>query len=285
MATTTAKTERSITGKKDLTVTIEPRSKQARSLLPDVIDQLESLTRFLKSLSDGDTTFEVISLSKQSPMTAVLRGLRRTKVAAKKRVEGRAYTYRSNGTTTDRAAKALTALASHKKLPSYVDPYALTHLRDFADDLGKTDHTATVTANGETFKVDERLKEQIDSSLGNIRIAYTSYTGELGRLNAHGSKWSFTIFPPAGPTRILCYFDSKEIEAIRSLVTEVVTVRGRAVYRGETAWPVHIRVDTVESRKSAPEGFWAELPSKLKDHWHDASDADKFIACMGAEVA
>jgi hypothetical protein len=261
---------------KDLTVTIESKDKATRSLLPDVIEQLESLVRFLRSLTDEDTTFEVVSLSKQSPMRAVLRPLRKTAVP-KARGRRREYRYRQVATPTDRAARTIGALEKNRKLPAYADPYALTQLREFADDLSRTGHYATLTARAQTFKIDEVLKRQIDSSLGDARISYTSYTGLLERLNVHGARWSFTIYPPAGPSRILCYFHRDSLELVRGMVKEVVTVRGRGLYRGDSAWPVQIRVDSIERKTPASDGQWEKLPAALASHWLEASDDEKAL--------
>lgn len=281
MAETTVRTKK--TGiSKDLTLVIEPRSVFARSFLPDVIDQLESLVRFLRSLTDDDTTFEVISISKQSPMTAVLRPLHRTRTIPKKPGDPRGFKYRQVSTAADRTVKTLTALSGHRKLPSYADPYALTQLREFADDLSRSDHSARIIANDEAFEVDDRLKQQIDTSLGKVRIAYASFTGRLERLNVHGARWSFTIFPPVGPSRILCYFNRDDLDAVRGFVKEVVTVRGRAVYRSESPWPVQIRVETIRGREPAPEGLWSELPGRLEAHWAGATDDEKGLMHLEA---
>lgn len=274
-----------MSGKKDLTVTISPCSDKARSLLPEVIDQLESLVRFLRSLTDEDTTFEVVSINQNSPLTAVIRSLRKTKAVTPDRFGNRPVVLRSYGVTTDRAAKTFTALAADKKLPPYADSYALTQLRELADDLGKTDHFATIIANDEPYTVDDQLKRQIDDSLGGTRIAYASFTGELSRLNARGSRWSFTIFPPSGPSRLLCYFDPKDIGKVRSLVTEVVTVRGPAVYAANKPWPISLRVEFIDPRKPASEGLWSELPSILRDHYESASEDDKELLDLVADLA
>ena len=267
---------------KNLIVTIEPHGDMVRSLLPEVIDQLESLVRFLRSLTDEDTTFEVVSLSTNSPLTAVLRPLRKTS-QPKKKGQKRVFKYREIGSTVDRAARTFSALQARRRLPAYADPYALMQLREFADDLGKTGHYATITANEHDYKVDEHLKRQIDSSLGDARIGYTSYTGILERLNVHGSRWSFTIFPPVGPPRILCYFDKEDLENVRGLVREAVTVRGRALYRGTSPWPVQIRVDSIHRREQAPKTFWATLPDRLQDHWRSASDDEReLMEALGA---
>ncbi len=272
-------------GLSDLTVIIEPRSPEVRSLLPDVIDQMETLVRFLRSLTDDDTTFEVKSLSTNSPLTAVLRPLHRTRPPAKRGKPKPSYKYKEFKAPTDRAAKTFTALENRKRLPAYADPYALLQLREFAEDLSKSNHTATIIANNDSYKVDERLKHQIDSSLGDARIAFTSFTGTLERLNVHGARWSFTIFPLVGPSRILCYFDHDELEGIRGLVKEVVTVRGRAVYRGDSPWPVQIRVDSIKRREPAGEGFWNDLPNRLASHWEDASAEEKELMGLEAEGA
>lgn len=260
---------------KDLTVVIESRTPGARSLLPEVIDQLESLVRFLKSLTDDDVTFEVISLSKNSPMTVKLRPLSRVKVQRRRGETKKPYAYRRSGVATDRAQKTFSALAAHKRLPSYADPYALVQLREFADDLRRTDHYARITANDQSYTIDETLRGQIDSSLGNARIAYTSFTGELSRLNVHGSRWSFTIFPVAGPNRILCYFNKELLDVVRALVKEVVTVTGRATYQGDSPWPVSFRIDRVCRRIPAREGLWLELPDQMANDWEQATDEDR----------
>lgn len=272
-------------GSKDITVIIEPLSKSARSLLPEVMDQLELLIGFLRSLTDEETTFEVISLGKQSSLTAVLRGLIRTRESKKSSPSKRSYSYKRDRQSTERAAKTFGALNSNSKLPAYADPYSLVQLRDLAEEFEKTEHKATIIVDGNKFEVDERLKKQIDSSLGKTRISYTSFTGRLDRVHVHGERWTFTIFPVVGPTRVLCFFDKSDIDSIKDLVAETVTVRGRAVYRGDSPWPIQIQADDVKRRAPAPEGSWSDLPTRLRSDWLNASDEDKDLLVWSAEVA
>jgi hypothetical protein len=263
-----------------LRLVIQPRAVRSRSLLPEVIDQLESLTRLMRALSDEDTALEVVSISKNSPLEATLRVVHRVRVrpsAAKKGApkEKAKFKYNTVRTPITRLEKTLTAIKSKTALPTFADPYSLMQLKDFADDLNRADSDAMIYADGKEFFVDEALRQQIDSTLGATRIAYTSYVGTLERLNVHGSRWSFTIFPIAGPTRILCYFDQDDLEVIKRLVKKTVTVRGRAVYRGDIPWPLQIRVDSIEAREPAPENFWRDLPAHLERNWQEADDDDK----------
>lgn len=256
------------------TLVIEPRIEGARSLLSDVIDQLESLTRLLRSLSDDATTIEVVSITKKSPLTAELRTVHRTKVKATKKKPG-SYRYRDLKAPVKRFEGTLQALTSAKRLPAYADVYSLVQLRDFADGLVKSGSIARIQTEDHVYTVDERLRSEIDSRLGKARISYTSYTGTLERLNVHGSRWSFTIYPLVGPTRILCYFDKEKLDEVKTLVKDVVTVRGRAVYREESPWPEQIRVDSIVAKRRAPDGTFASMPTVLESDWLQASDADR----------
>ena len=272
--------------KSDLTVTIYPKSKTTRSLLPDMIDQLESMVRFLKSLSDDDTTFEVISLSKNSPLTAVFRPLHRKKLVHERGapVTKRDYSYRAFSKPTDRAVKTVTALTSNRKLPSYADPFALVQLKDLADDLDRSDHYATFVTGEDTFTVDASLIRQIESSLGSKRISYTSFTGRLGRINTIGKRWSFTIEPIGGPSRLMCYFEKKDLDRIRGCLREIVTIRGVATYGSKSLWPITIKVDNIEPKYAALDGLWNNLPSIFEDHWLSSSDAERSLVDLGVEL-
>lgn len=272
---------------KDLTVVIAPKSSGSRSLLPEVIDQLESLVRFLRSLTNDETTFEVVSLSTNSPLTARLRPLRRTVAPSKRgqKLDRKSYRYKQIKAPTERAAKTLHALTENRKLPKYADQYALMQLRELADDLTKTGHVATLIADDETFTIDANLRAQIDTSLGNARISYSSFTGRLERLNVHGSRWSFTIFPVAGPSRIFCYFDKDLLDEVKSLVTNVVTVSGRAVYRDSSPWPSQMRVDKVVRRVPAAKGLWNGLSEEFHTQWEKASSEEKELIDLEADFA
>lgn len=270
---------------KYLTVVIEPRTPGRRSLLPDVIDQLESLTRFLRSLTDDDTTLEVVSINTSSPpIRAVLRPVRPVRVRL--RATGKTQRqYRPNRTGVERVSKTFNALMAEGKLPKYADPYALVQLRELAENVAKSDSKATIFAEGQEYKVDERLREQIDFQLGNVRIGYTSYTGTIKRLNIIGRKWSFTICPAAGPERILCYFGKEDLGRVKALINDVVTVAGRAVYRGQSPFPVQIKVDTITRRDPVPEGAWADMSRTLSEHWSSASPEDRELLDLEAELA
>lgn len=258
---------------KDLTLVIKPRTKSARFLLPELIDQLESLVKFLRSLTDEDMTFEVISMNSGS-VTTVLRPTRRTRVKSDAGSR-RAYAYRRLSSVTGRAAATLNAIVKEESLPKYADAYSLVSLRDFYDELEKTDHVATLFADEKRFVLDETLRDHIDASLGAERIAYTSFTGEIHVINTHGRKWSFTMYPPAGPKRILCRFGKDDFEKVMPLMRQVVTVTGIGIYRGDSPFPVSIRVEHVEPRTAA--GAWSDLPSVLERHWLEASENERAL--------
>ena len=261
----------------DLTMRIEPRSGRVRSLLPQVLTQLESLVSFVRSLTDNDTTFEVVSITKSSPLVAVFRPVRRTNP------EGDHY--RRVSTASSRTAKTLAALLADAKLPNYVDAYALVHLRMLVDDLEDSGHFETITINGADFTVDDKLRERINLRLGAKRLVVTSFTGELDHVQVHPSRWSFTLRPAAGPERILCFFDKEELERVRGLQKEVVTVRGTATYHQSSAWPIEMRVDSLVIRPPAPDRLWNGLPSVLRNDWENAAERDIKFATSGVLLA
>lgn len=267
-------------------IEIKPNSSKGRSLLSDVIEQLDSLTAFLKSLVNDETLLEVKSISKNSPLCAELVVLKRTVVPVKPKLgEMRPkprVKYGLYKTTSNRVVKTFDALNSDKKLPAFVDAYVLVQAKEFVDGLVKTDSTAIVSVGDRRYEIDEDLKKQIDARLGGSRIAYASFTGALDRLNAHGTVWTFTIFPPIGPSRILCKFNKDQIESVKVLVKEIVTVTGRAVYDNKSPWPLHIRVDSVTRKEPAPEGLWEKLPTMFREQWDSASDEEKESLDEGA---
>ena len=248
-------------------------------MLPDLIEQLESLGKVVRSLYDDDTILEVVSLSKNSPIKAVFRPVRKSIV--KNRISGtKKTTYRQLPRATAHLKSTLAALTSESKLPRYADEFALTQLKSLAQDLAGNDSEAIVTTGGTSFSVGQGIINQISLRLGASRIGYTTYVGKMGRINAHGAKWSFTIFPIAGPRRIVCYFDRTEIERMRGFVNEVVQVKGRAIFRGESAWPAIIYAELVSIKGAAPDGFWSALPSALQEDWESVPDNLKELARM-----
>ncbi len=269
-----------------LRLVIKPNSKRDRSLLPDMIDQLEALTRLLKALSDRDTTtFEVVSLSTNSPLTAELRAVDKTRYTTRKTVGKSSVThtrYRALTKPSTRIVQTLDALSEDAQLPSYVDAYVLLQAREFADQLVKANSTASVSYAGKTYQVDERLKRLIDSRLGAKRLAYASFTGILERLNVHGSKWSFTIFPVAGPSRILCRFDKDDLDAIKGLVKQTVTVKGLGVYASKSPWPIQLRVESIRAKLPAPDNAWINLPNRMRNDWENASATEKALLDLEA---
>lgn len=266
---------------KEITLIVEEKYG-ARPLLSNVIDQLESLARLLKALSETDTTLEVVSITKHSPLNATLRTMYRR---SSQQGRTRTYTYSPAKQPANRLRATLDALNHGKRLPGYADAYFLSELRDFAEDLRKHKCTATVISDEERFRIDSSLIGQIDNVLGRETIAYTTVTGILEGLNVHGSRWTFTIFPSVGASRVLCRFDREDLTQIRVLVKDTVEVFGPAIYKGASPWPYKMRAERFRRVDKAPAGIWADMPSALRAHWEGASEDEREDIRLGAGIA
>ena len=128
------------------------------------------------------------------------------------------------------------------------------------------------------------LRKQIDTSLGAKRFAYASFTGTLARINTIGPRWSFTITPIGGPSRILCYFGKDDIEKVRQNLRNVVTIKGIATYGAKSPWPIQFRVERIEYKPEAPAGTWQGLPAMLAKEWQSAPEWERELVLAGVDL-
>lgn len=210
---------------------VPPGGPRRRTMLPQLVDQLDTLARFLRTFAEKkkDSTIEVTGLELKNGLSVLLRPLE-IPVHEVEAAEPTHRKYKVYASITNKATRTLTALVDDRPLPSYVDDYVLMHLKEFADDVIRSGHVAQVVSKDGVFAIDEKLKKQIDAKIGRTWQAHTTITGTLLRLNTAGRRWSFTIFPPVGQRRVVCSFEESLLDQVKGLYGTDCSVTGLATY-------------------------------------------------------
>ncbi|MCX6841288.1 MAG: hypothetical protein NTX53_03250 [candidate division WOR-3 bacterium] len=102
------------------------------------------------------------------------------------------------------------------------------------------------SSNGESVQVTKGLDAMIEAILGPDEVVQGSMTGMLEMINIHNDANRFTIYPPAGPSRVDCRFRAAQTAKAIQGVGHNVCVKGQLRYKARDRFPYAVDVEDVE---------------------------------------
>lgn len=263
---------------------VEPKSakKRSRTMLPDLLDQLDSLTGLIRSLVDEETTVEVLSLSMQSPLVAELRTVRkRPDGRARPALEAYAVPARRLIQFIDAMDKGASFRPTRR---ARFDPFSINQFREVAVSLKANGSRAICSVDDEERVLDERHIAAAEAWLGNVFTSDASFTGEIRHININARRWMFTLYPPVGPKRVRCQFPAERLDFVKAAVGDTVVVSGLARYGAVDEWPIDMRVTDVRTLKPSTLS-WLDLPEVMRRAWSEAPEWEKEAVLSARERA
>lgn len=268
--------------KTDLTVTIEAGTSSI-VLLPNVISQLDCLFDTVRALeSELDASMELVSLSMNSPLRAVLRPVVSKQVDTKgsKKTDSspagklkKDEKFKSAPTVGRRAVRSIQAY-SDKSVKNF-DPVVAHRLSEFGKSLDKGDSVATIESGGATVVVKASIIEAIDSLIGKPLFAETTCYGQVDLVSIRGSAPSFGLKNLNTGHRTNCLFTMDQVEEIRGLLGQMVEVSGVAEWVQKSPDPVRIRVKSVRSVEIKNPLPLSEWVNQRRRAWNEMTEEER----------
>jgi hypothetical protein len=177
--------------------------------------------------------FKIVKLSYASPATVVL------EAAPLKGAAGNAAGVIS---TYMAGIKAV----SGGRIPDEMSQDVVQALRRIGKQASRRIAEVEYSSNGEAVSVTRGLDAVIETALGPDEVVHGSIAGMLEMINIHNDLNRFTVYPPAGPTKVECKFAPAQMtEAIQG-VGRHVRVIGRLRYKARDKFPYAVDVDGIE---------------------------------------
>ncbi len=144
-------------------------------------------------------------------------------------------------------------------IPEYFSDDALEAVKRLARIPTNGVRRLTLSHNGRTVRVTERIAVRIDELIGQSYLSEGTIEGRLEMVTVHQTPY-FRIYDAIHGLGIPCYFDQEILEQVRSGLNKRVIVSGR-IRSDRIGKPESMRVSNIEVLEPRPERV---TPSKLR---------------------
>jgi hypothetical protein len=207
--------------------------------LSDFITQLNAISGLLatldRSVADSERTsayYRIVDASHASPMTVTL--------------EAVPYNPEDDysDVIVDKFYEGLHQIALGSA-PEEFDRLILEGYRNIAKGLDKNVTELSFLRDGGEFPVTYDFVQTVDVILGPDEIVSGSLTGALEVINVHGTP-QFTIYPVAGPKKVICTFPDDLIDNVIQGLGSMVSVSGLLRYKRRDNFPYAIDITALD---------------------------------------
>ena len=103
-----------------------------------------------------------------------------------------------------------------------------------------------IVRDDEQLSITDDIVYTIDKAISGEFKNEGSMSGLLEAINIHGGRNKFTIYPLAGPHRVVCHFPGSQLVEAISAINRHVSVQGTFKYRSKAFHPFEVEVKEME---------------------------------------
>jgi len=103
-----------------------------------------------------------------------------------------------------------------------------------------------IVRDGERLSITDDIVYTLDKAISGEFKNEGTMSGVLEAINIHGGNNKFTIYPLAGPHKVVCHFPSSQLVEAISAVNKHVSVQGTFKYRSKAFHPYEVEVKEIE---------------------------------------
>lgn len=234
---------------KDGTIEIvfQSPSKDGVWTVADLRKELDRLSAVIKQFSDNDSDVELVSITKNSPLTAKVRPITSSRAGKKRKPLPKA---------TTRLMKVASSLEAGN--PGTKNVRELRAIQEFTQALVNENNIVTFTYGKQVVQFDKSFAEKVEKSLGYKYFEVGTWVGELDVINIR-RRTVFWLTYPFGNRRIKCIFKPSDMEPVRQALGQVIEVFGKLQYNSEDPYPVTIEVESLRVLQESTDEDWQTL--------------------------
>ena len=214
-----------------------PRLTEFLQQLEAIKTALKHTERILSGSEERSVYYRVVALKMESPATVVLEETpirTRERTARLPRVA-----------ISERFVSTLSQIQKSGKMPRAADLDALEAYRNVGTLLHRHVEQITLKSKGKAVDIGEKFNRQIDKIIGPDQVLEGSMTGVLLQINLHNTT-RFEIYPPVGPTKVVCTFPQSLKHQVISGIDRNVRVVGELRYKQWAPFPHAILATEIE---------------------------------------
>lgn len=212
--------------------------------LGDFLKELDAIRTALKRTQEiaseegREVYYRIVALSMASPATVVLE-------ETPTRIDGKRGLLPKTPVSSQ-LVSTLRQIETRGTVPAKLrDLATLEAYRTVGALLSRRGEQVTIANANTELAITSRFTERIDKIIGPDQIIHGSVTGVLLAVNLHNTT-RFEIYPPVGPKKIACDFDSSLKRDVIAGLDRNVRVVGKLRYKHWSDFPHAISVDELE---------------------------------------
>jgi hypothetical protein len=205
-----------------------PRLTEFLQQLEAIRTALKHTERILSGSEERTVYYRVVALKMESPATVVLEETP-IRTADKKAKLSRVP-------ITERFISTLRQIEKRATMPKSADLDALEAYRNVGTLLHRHVEQITLKSKGKVVSIGEEFNRHIDKIIGPDQVLEGSMTGVLLQINLHNTT-RFEIYPPVGPTKVVCSFPPELKRDVINGIDHNVRVVGELRYKQWAPFP------------------------------------------------